>query len=198
MVFFVCVQSYKKITLDSKCRYNDSARLGSTLDYVAASRHINPYPFLMRMEREMNYRAYFGIKFHEDNLNRDEIDSISVALQDDGIQTVCIARDVEKWGDVTLSFQELMRITFEEIDKSDFLILEMSEKGIGLGIEAGYAVARKKPLIVLIKQGLELSNTMQGIADIVIPYSQPEEIKISAHVKSLQRTPASSPPELKR
>ena len=87
-----------------------------------------------------------------------------------------------------------MRITFEEIDKSDFVILEMSEKGVGLGIEAGYAIARKKPLIVLIKQGLELSNTMQGIADIVIPYSQPEEIKISAHNISLQGTLASSRP----
>ena len=142
----------------------------------------------------MNYRAYFGIKFHEDHRNRNEIDSITAALQDDQIQTVCIARDVEKWGDVTLSSHELMRITFEEIDKSDFVILELSEKGIGLGIEAGYAVARKKPLIVLIKQGLELSNTMQGIADIVIPYSQPEEIKISPHNKSLQGTLASSRP----
>ena len=148
----------------------------------------------MRKEKEMKYRAYFGIKFYEDNRNRDEINSISVALQDDGIQTVCIARDVEKWGDVTLSSQELMRIAFEEIDKSDFVILEMSEKGVGLGIEGGYAFARKKPLIVLIKQGLILSNTMQGIADIVIPYSHPEEIKISPHYKSLQGMLARSRP----
>jgi hypothetical protein len=147
-----------------------------------------------RKEKEMNYRAYFGIKFYEDNRNRDEINSISVALHDDGIRTICIARDVEKWGDVTLSSQELMRITFEEIDKSDFVILEMSEKGVGLGIEAGYAVARKKPLIVLIKQGLVLSNTMQGVADIVIPYGQPEEIKISAHKKSLHGMLASQRP----
>lgn len=148
----------------------------------------------MRKEKTMNYRAYFGIKFYKDNRNRDEINSISVTLQEDGIQTVCIARDVEKWGDVTLSSQELMRMAFEEIDKSDFVILEMSEKGVGLGIEAGYAVAKKKPLIVLIKKGLELSNTMQGIADVVIPYSQPEEIKISVHKKLLQGTLASSHP----
>lgn len=142
----------------------------------------------------MNYRAYFGFKFYEDNRNRDEINSICAVLQDDGIQTVCIVRDVEKWGDVKLSSQELMRITFEEIDKSDMVILEMSEKGVGLGIEAGYAVARKKPLIVLIKQGLALSNTMHGIADIVIPYHQPEEIKISAHYNSLKVMLASSRP----
>ena len=146
----------------------------------------------MSKEKEINYRAYFGIKFYEDNRNRDEINSISATLQDDGIHNICIARDVEKWGDVTLSSQELMRITFEEIEKSDFVILEMSEKGVGLGIEAGFAVAGNKPLIVLIKQGLKLSNTIQGIANIVIPYSQPNEIKISVHNKLLQKALARS------
>jgi 2'-deoxynucleoside 5'-phosphate N-hydrolase len=139
----------------------------------------------------MNNKAYFGIKFYEDNRNRHEIDSICSMIHDEGIQTTCIARDIEEWGEVHLSSQELMRITFEEIDKSDFVVLEMSEKGVGLGIEAGYTVARNKPLIVLIKYGLELSNTMQGIADTVITYNHPEEIKISAHNKALHRTQTS-------
>jgi len=97
-----------------------------------------------------------------------------------------MVRDIEKWGNVTLSVQELMRITFEEIEKSDFVILEMSEKGVGLGIEAGYTVAKKKPLIILIKNRLKLSNTMQGIADIVIRYDQPEDINLTEHNKLLQ------------
>ena len=136
----------------------------------------------------MEYRAYFGIKYHEDNRNRDEIDSLSIALNNNGIETICIVRDVEKWGDVQLSSQELMKITFDEIDKSDFVILEMTEKGVGLGIEAGYAVAKGKPVIVLTKEKQKLSNTMQGIANVVIQYSQPEEIEILAHNKSLQGT----------
>lgn len=142
----------------------------------------------------MKYRAYFGIKYHEDNRNRDEIDSLSVALRNDGIETICIVRDVEKWGDVQLSSQELMKITFDEIDKSDFVILEMTEKGVGLGIEAGYAVAKGKPVIVLIKEKQKLSNTMQGIANAVIQYSQPEEIKIFAYNNSLQEMLASLRP----
>jgi nucleoside 2-deoxyribosyltransferase len=135
----------------------------------------------------MKYRAYFGIKYHEDNRNKNEIDSLSAAFRNDGIETICIARDLEEWGDVHLSSQELMKITFEEIDKSDFVVLEMSEKGVGLGIEAGYASAKGKPLVVLIRDGQELSNTLQGIADVVITYCQPEEIKISAHNKALKR-----------
>jgi len=142
----------------------------------------------------MKYRAYFGIKYHEDNRNRDQIESLSVALKNDGIETICIVRDVEKWGDVQLSPQELMKITFDEIDKSDFVILEMTEKGVGLGIEAGYAVGKGKPVIVLTKEKQKLSTTMQGIATVVIQYSQPEEIEILTHNKSLQGTLASLRP----
>ena len=149
----------------------------------------------MSKETKLKYRAYLGIKFHEDNRNKGQVESIRAALQDEGVQTVCIARDVEKWGEVSLSSRELMRISFDEIDESDFVILEMSEKGVGLGIEAGYAVARNIPLIILIKHGLKLSNTMQGIATMVIPYSHPAEVRISRHINSLHGTPAASTQE---
>jgi nucleoside 2-deoxyribosyltransferase len=148
----------------------------------------------MRNEEFMKYKAYFGIKYHEDNRNRDEIDSLTVALKNDGIEAICMVRDVEKWGDVQLSSQELMKIAFDEIDKSDFVILEMTEKGVGLGIEAGYAVAKGKPVIILTKEIQKLSNTMQGIANVVIQYSQPEEIEIFTHNKSLPGTLASLRP----
>jgi sulfopyruvate decarboxylase TPP-binding subunit len=147
----------------------------------------------MQYEKRMNYKAYFGIKYHEGNHNRDEIVSITAALQNDGISTICVARDIEKWGDLALSPQELMGITFKKIDETDFVVLEMSEKGVGLGIEAGYAVAKNKPLVILIKAGLKLSNTMQGIADVVITYDRPEEIRISTHNKALHRTRTSRP-----
>lgn len=128
-------------------------------------------------------KAYFGIKFYEDRGNRSEIESIITVLRRAGIQTVCMASDVEKWGTVCLPLKELMERTFAEIDQADLVVLEMSEKGVGLGIEAGYAVAKGKQLVVLIKEGHELSGTMQGIADLVISYNQPEEISILKLVK---------------
>jgi len=137
------------------------------------------------MESNMKFRAYLGIKYHQDNRNKDEIGSLATALRKDEIETICIVRDIERWGDVQLSSQELMKITFKEIDKSDLVVLEMSDKGVGLGIEAGYASAKGKPLIVLVKDKRKLSQTMHGIADVVISYNQPEEIKISSHSKVL-------------
>ncbi len=97
-------------------------------------------------------RLYFGIKFYEDNRNKDLINILIAALRRDGIEPICMASDVEEWGAVQPPPKELMQRTFREIDASDLVVLEMSEKGVGLGIEAGYAVAKRKPLVVLIKE----------------------------------------------
>ena len=85
---------------------------------------------------------------------------------------MCIARDIERWGEKELPAGELMKVSFEEIEKSDIAVLEMSEKGGGLGIKAGYAHARGKPIIVLIGSEHDLSNTLRGIADSIITYKE--------------------------
>ncbi|PVZ70530.1 nucleoside 2-deoxyribosyltransferase [Pelagibaculum spongiae] len=124
-------------------------------------------------------KAYFGIKFYPDNQNRPLIDAISAALEAQKIETFCVARDLEKWGEIQFTNQNMMQLTFAEIDQSDLVVIEMSEKGVGLGIEAGYAVAKGKQLILLIQQGIELSATMDGIADRVLYYSDPSQIVIN-------------------
>lgn len=133
------------------------------------------------MGQDMTIRAYLGAKYYEDNWNRRDIELLSDILKENGIETVYIARDVEQWGDTQLPSKELMQRTFFEIEQSDIVILEMSEKGVGLGIEAGYAFAKGKPIVVLIKEGRELGNTMQGVASMVISYRNPEEISLSVN-----------------
>ena len=78
-----------------------------------------------------------------------------------------------------------MRVSFEQIDRSDFVLVEMTEKGVGLGIEAGYAKARGKPLIVLTRDTEHLSTTMKGIADRVIHYHDPLELDVQKHLMAL-------------
>jgi nucleoside 2-deoxyribosyltransferase len=139
----------------------------------------------MKIESSVPYKAYLGIKYYKDHRNRHLIDLISSTLLDLGVRTVCITRDIEKWGKVELHPQELMRASFEQIGLSDFVILEMTEKGVGLGIEAGYAAAIGKPLIVLTKNKKTLSNTLLGIADAVIQYSQLNVIDDLEHFKAV-------------
>lgn len=121
-------------------------------------------------------KAYLAVKFKEDFSNRELIENISNALRKEGIETSVMARDFEKWGKVRFTPKELMEKTFEKIDASQMLIVEFSEKGVGLGIEAGYAYAKGKPIIVIAKEGSEISDTLRGIAQKVIFYKNPEDI----------------------
>ena len=47
-------------------------------------------------------KAFISIKYREDNSNKDCIENISTALEQNGFETVCIARDIEKWGQLEL------------------------------------------------------------------------------------------------
>jgi hypothetical protein len=77
-------------------------------------------------------RAFLSIKYHPDNKNRERIQGISAALEQCGWETVCIVRDVERWGQVKFSPQELMQRTFDEIDKSRMIVIDLTEKGVVL------------------------------------------------------------------
>ena len=120
--------------------------------------------------------AYLAIKFHENNQNKELIEKISKSLAEAGIQTTLMARDFEKWGKVHFLPEKLMELTFKLIEKSDMLIIEFSEKGVGLGIEAGYAFSKKIPIIVIAKEGSDISNTLEGISKEIIFYKDPKEL----------------------
>lgn len=121
-------------------------------------------------------KIYLAIKFHEDLSNKKLIEGISKSLEFMGYKVIVIARDYEKWGKIKFSPKELMKLSFKIIEESDLLLVEFSEKGVGLGIEAGYAYAKDKPIIVIAKNGSEISETMRGVAKEVIFYEKTEEI----------------------
>jgi nucleoside 2-deoxyribosyltransferase len=117
-------------------------------------------------------KAYLAIKYHPDNANRPRIEGISDALESCGFETVCIARDVERWGQVQLDPAELMDRSFAEIDGCDVLVVDVSEKGMGVGIEAGYAYTRRIPILTIAAQGADMPTTLQGISEKVFQYCQ--------------------------
>jgi len=123
-------------------------------------------------------KAFLSIKYHKDNGNRAIIESICEALSAVGFNTSVVVRDIEDWGEINLSSQELMKRSFNLIDKCQVVFVECSQKGMGVGIEAGYAFARGKPIVVLAKKGTELSNTLSGIANEVFYYSHPSELSV--------------------
>ena len=121
-------------------------------------------------------KVYISIKYREDNGNKDCIEKISSALEQNGFETVCITRDIEKWGQVELSPKELMQRTFTEIDSSHLVVIDLTEKGVGLGIEAGYAYAKGTPIAVIAKKGSDISATLQGISQRLFLYDEFEDL----------------------
>lgn len=121
-------------------------------------------------------KAYLGIKFHADNRNRAIIEAVSGTLGQAGFTTTCITRDVEKWGQHKFTPQELMARTFRVIEASDLAIIELSEKGVGLGIEAGFAFASGIPLVTIAQANSDISTTLYGISQSVFLYARFEEL----------------------
>ena len=121
-------------------------------------------------------RAFLSIKYHADHRNREPIEKITAVLQAAGWETICVTRDIEGWGERSLAAPALMQRTFAAIAESDLVIVELSEKGVGLGIEAGYAAACQIPIAVIAPTGSDISTTLQGIAQQVGWYGSYDEI----------------------
>ncbi|OPX43133.1 2'-deoxynucleoside 5'-phosphate N-hydrolase 1 [Ruminiclostridium hungatei] len=121
-------------------------------------------------------KAYIGIKFYQDYRNRELIEKISEALEKNSITTSCVVRDMEKWGKVEYEPKELMENALSEIDSCDIVIIEFTEKGIGLGIESGYAFAKGVPIITIAQEGSEISNTLMGISKKIFIYKDSSEL----------------------
>lgn len=126
-------------------------------------------------------KIYFGIKYYEDFSNRKKIEEVLNILESRGYETYCVVRDMEEWGEHQYQPELLMKETFEQIAKADLLLIEFSEKGTGLGIEAGYGYAKSKPIIVIAKEGSDISTTLKGISREIITYKIISEIEEKLH-----------------
>lgn len=121
-------------------------------------------------------KAYIGIKFHLDYKNQKVVDAISSILESKGYETICIIRDYVQKEQIKYAPQELMKLTFELIDLCDLVVIDLTEKGVGLGIEAGYAFAKGIPIITVAKNGSDISETLDGISKDIYIYDTIESL----------------------
>lgn len=119
-----------------------------------------------------NRRAYLAIKYHADHGNRNRIEGITATLEACGFDTICIIRDLEQWGAVHFDAHTLMQKSFEAIDACDLVVVDLTEKGVGIGIEAGYAWAKHIPIVTIAQAGSDISETLRGISDGICFYER--------------------------
>jgi len=122
--------------------------------------------------------SFFALKFHDGDEDKAKVEAIESALNKAGIEITLMARDVEKWGDAYIpDGKTLMRdYAFPAMLECDCNIIEFSEKGVGLGINAGYCYAMGKPIYIIAKNGSDISTTISNLAKEIIFYDKPEDL----------------------
>jgi 2'-deoxynucleoside 5'-phosphate N-hydrolase len=119
-------------------------------------------------------KAYISVSFSKRKSVDKEINVIKDTLNEFNISSFVFV-DNYKF-DLTQE-KEMMEQAMTDIDSCDILLAETSDKGIGIGIEVGYAKAKGKTVIYLHQKYTEHSTTVSGISDYQITYIDITDLK---------------------
>ncbi len=118
--------------------------------------------------------AYLSVKFEGDD-NQELIEQLCTAAERAGLTVACTNRDYDDYGRRESS-EPLTAFMFEGIERADLVLLEVTDRGIGQGIEAGYAAANQVPVILLATSDADLSPTLRDLATEIIEYHGFEDL----------------------
>ena len=118
--------------------------------------------------------AYISVSFSNRKMMDKEITDIVDSLKNLNISSLVFVDNYEF--DLTQE-RQMMKQAMADIDNCDMLIAETSYKGIGVGIEVGYAKAKGKKVIYLRHIDKEHSTTVSGISDFKIIYIDTNDLK---------------------
>jgi nucleoside 2-deoxyribosyltransferase len=135
-------------------------------------------------------RAFLSIKFWGDDRNRQDVEEVIAAIEGAGVEVYCFRRDAEKWGEIEFEPGEMMNVTFNEISRSDFLIADVADWPIGVGVEAGYAYAKGIPVICICSVDKKVANTVAGLAAHVVGYQDYSDMSKQLTTLFTQRSPS--------
>lgn len=118
--------------------------------------------------------AYIAISYSKRNELAEELTAIREALLASGIKPFVFT---EQFQFSPVQEKEMMQEAMRQIDAADLLIAETSDKAIGIGIEAGYAKAKGKPVIYLRNTKADHSTTLSGISDLRVIYNDANDLR---------------------
>lgn len=117
-------------------------------------------------------KIFIAIKHYKGDENRGLVDNLKEIVRQSGHTPYCFLdeKHIE-------NSKKMMKQAFEKITECDALLVEGSGCSFGAGAEAGYAKAQNKKIIVVVKQGIEVSNTLEGVSDYYIAYKDMAHLK---------------------
>ncbi len=117
---------------------------------------------------EHKLTAYLALSFSHKTELQSVVNTIKAVLTTLNIKPIVFALE----NNYAVTNEKLMmQHALAEIDKCDLFIAELSYKSIGIGVEAGYAKAKNKPIVYLRSNIAEHSTTVSGISDYSIIYN---------------------------
>jgi nucleoside 2-deoxyribosyltransferase len=108
--------------------------------------------------------------------DKERIENIRSILQEFG-SVFAGPADIDNYKASKMKASDFMKAVFEEIKKSDECIFYYNSKSTGMGIEAGYAKALGKKVIVLLPDRVTLSESLDAISDTIVTFKKVEELK---------------------
>lgn len=119
-------------------------------------------------------KAYISISYHKRQSLNTALTAIVTVLDELNIEPFVF---VDHYKFDTTQEEEMMRAAITELAGCELLIAETSHKGIGIGIEAGYAKALQKPIVYIRHKEAEHSTTLSGISDYRVIYKSADDLQ---------------------
>lgn len=123
-------------------------------------------------------KAYISISYQKRRSLNTAITAIMTVLEEHQIESLVFV-DQHKFEPE--QEREMMQAALASLEQCDILIAETSHKGIGIGIEAGYAKAKKKQVVYLRHKESEHSTTLSGVSDYSVIYKSADDLQQQLH-----------------
>ena len=124
----------------------------------------------------LSMKVFITSSFKEGK-NKKEIEQLCSVVKNASFEDFSFIRDVENYKKMFSDPKELMDRAREEIKKCDVLLFDATNKSTGRAVEVGIAYSNKKKIIVIMKEGTQIKDTLKGVADSIITYEKIEEIQ---------------------
>ena len=108
--------------------------------------------------------------------NKKELEYLEECLDRLGYKHFLAVKHLDDFGRKPISYDTFMEKALENIKKCDICLIYFSDKGIGIGIEAGMAKALKRKIVVLVPKKRKVSMSLEGIADKILRFNKKEDI----------------------
>lgn len=127
----------------------------------------------------MNFSIIYKYTTTKDKFKLEkDLEQLSSILSDLGHDTFIFDRDIKNWQSIDIPREESSKMVFSTMQKCDGVIayVDHSKLSEGMAMEAGYAKALNKKIILLEKEGASASR-IKSICDEYLKFNDLEELK---------------------